>query len=259
MLSTTTADELHHVRGSPTGRPRRAVSAMSVASKPFASRGSRRRQTWAVAIIVVVAVGAAVWAVGHGSGPPVVTQQRSVEPFTSVQLAGSNLVSVRVGAPRSVAVHARTDMLDHVTTDVRAGTLVIADAPGHGNTKGPMGVLVTVPGLTSLSVAPGGSGLMDVGSISNQSLTVSLAGSGLVRATGTTAHLTVGLSGSGDVELGDVTSRDARVTVSGSGRAVVTATGTLNALVTGDGVIQYGGNPAQLATSVTGSGVIIPG
>lgn len=232
---------------------------MSVASRTFPSRRSRRRQTWTVAVILVVAVGAAVWAVGRGSGPAVVTQQRSVAPFTSVQLAGGNLVSVRVGAPRSVAVHARTDMLDHVTTDVHAGTLVIADAPGQANTKGPMLVSVTVPALTSLAVASSGSGLIKVDGLSSQSLTVTLAGSGLVRATGTTTHLTVGLSGSGDVELGDLTSRDARVTVSGSGRAAVSATGTLNALVTGDGVIQYSGNPAHLTTSVTGSGVIIPG
>ncbi|HUO70484.1 MAG TPA: hypothetical protein VMU39_06890 [Solirubrobacteraceae bacterium] len=39
----------------------------------------------------------------------------------------------------------------------------------------------------------------------------------------------------------------------------VTATRGLSAKVPGSGVIRYGGNPAQLATSTTGSGVIIPG
>jgi hypothetical protein len=182
-----------------------------------------------------------------------------VAPFTSVELAGSNLVTVRVGAPRSVAVHARRDMLGRVSTQVRGGALVIADVPGRGGTNGPTHVSVTVPALTSLAITPGGSGVVDVSPISNHSLAVTLAGDGVVTASGITTQLTVRLSGSGDVELGQLTARDVRATVSGSGHAVVMATGSLDALVTGDGVIQYAGSPAHLSTSVTGSGAIIPG
>lgn len=55
---------------------------------------------------------------------------------------------------------------------------------------------------------------------------------------------------------GDVVARDALAAVSGSGRIVVKATRSLDASVTDDGVIQYEGNPAGIATSVTGSGAI---
>jgi Putative auto-transporter adhesin, head GIN domain len=231
---------------------------MSVASRPFRSRASRRRQTWAVGALLLVAVALVVSNLG-ASNSPVVSQNRPVAPFTAVTLAGSHLVEVQVGASRSVVVHARRDMLDHITTEVRSGTLVIGDTPGSANTQGPMRVSVTVPSLTSLTVTPGGSGMMDIAALDDHSLTVSLAGSGLLRANGTVTQLKVDVSGSGDVELGGLTSRDARVTLSGSGRAVVTATRSLNALVTGSGVIQYGGHPAHVTTSVTGSGVIIPG
>ena len=230
---------------------------MSVASRTIPSRAFRRRRTVALAVIVLIAVGLIVWAVGR-SNPPVVAQTRSVAPFTSVTLAGNNLVDVQTGSSRSVVVHARVDMLDHVTTHVRTGTLVIGDSRRHANTEGPVRVSVTVPVLTSLTISPSGSGLMTVTRLHTNTLAVTLGGSGLVRAIGTISHLTVDLGGSGDLELGDLTARDARVTVSGSGRAMVTATNRLAALVSGDGVIQYGGNPAHVTTSVTGDGVIVP-
>jgi Putative auto-transporter adhesin, head GIN domain len=237
----------------------KVVNVMSVASRPIPGRGSLRALIVVGAVVLLIAVAAAVWAIGRGSGSPVVTRVRPVAPFTSVTLAGSNLVNVQVGSARSVIVHARADMLDHVTTVVRAGTLVIADAPGRANIEGPMRVWVTMPALTALTISPAGSGLLSVTGLHNNALTVMLSGSGLLRAAGSTTHLRVGLSGSGDLELGELTARDARVTVSGSGRAMVTATSNLAALVSGDGVIQYGGSPTHVTTSVTGSGTIIPG
>ena len=52
---------------------------------------------------------------GTGSGVAS-TQARSVAPFTGVDLAGSNNVIVRVGARRSVVVHADSNLLSRVTT-----------------------------------------------------------------------------------------------------------------------------------------------
>jgi hypothetical protein len=232
---------------------------MSVASKSAHLRLPHGHHARAVLLIVLCAIGVGVWVIARNSRPPVVTQTRPVAPFTSVALAGSNDVTVLVGARQSVSVRARQDMLGHVSTHVRDRTLVIADVPGRGSAAGPMGISVAVPTLTSLAIAPGGSGMMDVGPVANRSLTVVLAGSGLLRASGITDRLTVRLTGSGDLELGQLTARDAHVTVSGSGRAAVTATRSLAAVLSGSGMIQYGGNPAHLSTSVSGSGVIIPG
>jgi hypothetical protein len=205
----------------------------------------------------VIALG--VWLVVQSSGSSAVTQTRSVAPFSGVQLAGSNLVTIRVGTEQSVAVHARKDMLDRVTTQVVGGTLVIADAAGNGSTKGPMTVSVTVPALDSLSIPASGSGIVTATGIDTAAFTVTLSGSGVIRASGTTTRLDVTVGGSGDAELQPLGARDVRALVSGSGAVAVTANRSLNASVTGDGVIRYAGNPTQLSTSVTGTGVIIPG
>ena len=45
----------------------------------------------------------------------------------------------------------------------------------------------------------------------------------------------------------------------GLAEIVVTATKTLDATVSGSGAIFYGGDPSQVTTSVTGSGVVMRG
>jgi len=122
-----------------------------------------------------------------------------------------------------------------------------------------MSVSVGVPSLDSLTIAQNGGGVMTVTGVKAQSFSVTVAGSGLVQASGTATRLVVSLGGSGDVELDQLLARDVQAVVSGAGRIAVTATGSLRASVHGSGVIQYLGNPAPLVTNVTGDGVILPG
>ena len=47
--------------------------------------------------------------------------------------------------------------------------------------------------------------------------------------------------------------------MTGSGRILVTVTGSLDASVSGTGVIAYRGAPSHVSTSVTGTGVVTRG
>lgn len=209
------------------------------------------------AVLGLLALGA--WRLILNGGVSVVSQSRSVAPFSAVELAGGNIVTVRAGARQSVVVHAHENMLDHITTRVIVGNLVIANAPTTQGTKGPISVSVAVPSLKSVTITRGGSGIVTVNGINGPTFTVAVAGDGVLRASGTVARLDVSLGGAGDVELDQLVARDALAILSGSGRIVITATRSLDASVTGDGVIQYQGKPARRDTSVTGSGAIIPG
>jgi len=75
-----------------------------------------------------------------------------VAGFTGLDLAGSNNVTVIVGGPQSVVVRADSNLINHVTTGVVAGTLVIGDT-GSFTTRTPMSVEVTVPSLTALNLS----------------------------------------------------------------------------------------------------------
>ena len=227
----------------------------SVALRP---RAPHRYALVAVAAVLLGLLALGVWQLTQNGASRVVSQTRSVAPFSAVELAGSNIVTVRVGARQSVIVHAHANMLDRVTTQVVTGHLVIGDAHTRQATKGPVSVSVGVPSLKSVTIPHSGSGIITATGINTPSFMVTLAGSGILRASGTATRLNVTIGGSGDVELDQLVSRDALAVVSGSGRIVITASRSLNASVTGDGVIQYGGNPVGLTTSVTGNGVIIP-
>lgn len=181
------------------------------------------------------------------------TQTREVAKFAGLDLAGSNVVTVRVGSGQSVVVRADHNLLGRITTVVQAGTLVIGNTGSFG-TKTPMSVDVSVPSLDSITLS--GSGIISVEGVETEHLGVTLSGSGVLRASGTVSRLDVSLGGSGDAQLEGLIARDVRAVVSGSGRILVTAVRTLDASVPGTGAIVYGGDPKLLTTSVTGTGAI---
>lgn len=168
----------------------------------------------------------------RGSGHAV-TEGRTVPSFTAVELAGTNAVIVRVGSPRSVAVTADDNLVDHVSTTVRDGRLVIGDV-GSFTTRAPMRVSVSVPSLDAVE-------LSDTGSVTVRGVT--------------TSPLAVSLSGTGTIDLRDLVARDATVVLDGTGDVRVHATGTLDATLTGTGSIRYSGHPT-VTSRTTGTGSI---
>jgi hypothetical protein len=204
-----------------------------------------------MAALAVVAIAIALLA--YGSSGVAATQTRAVATFSRLDLAGSNNVTIVVGRPQSVVVHADSNLINHITTDVVAGTLVI----GHTDSftaSGPMSVDVSVPSLTELSLS--GSGQISATGISTSQLTVTISGSGLVSATGTATRLDVTINGDGKAQLSQLTARDVHAVISGSGLIQVTATASLDAAIPGSGTIIYSGNPPQVTSSVTGSGAV---
>ena len=192
----------------------------------------------------------------EGSGVAA-TQIRDVTSFSSVELAGSNNVVIRVGEKQSVVVRADDNLLDRVTTEVRSGKLVIANTPGSLATKSPMSVEVTVPTLSALTLT--GSGNIVVNGIGAESLKVALPGSGTLTGSGTATRLDVTVGGSGMVQFTRLIANDVRAVVSGSGSIFITATKSLDASVSGSGAILFAGNPQDVTKSITGSGAITGG
>ncbi len=189
----------------------------------------------------------------RGSGIAV-TQTRHVPSFTAVDLAGSNVVTIRVGDRQSVAVHGDDNLIGFVTTRVVAGTLVISDTRSF-STNASMDVNLTVPSLSMLKLS--GSGTVSATHVRSARFTVALSGSGIVRASGSAAQLSVTVGGSGEALLFELVARDARAVIGGSGEVRVTATHSLSAAVPGSGVILYAGTPAHVIRSVSGSGAIV--
>ena len=191
----------------------------------------------------------------QGSGAAA-TSTRALPSFSGIDLAGSNNITVVAGTRQSVVVHADSNLLGHVTTQVKAGTLIIGDA-GSFNAKSPMYVEVSVLSLTALDLS--GSGNVTVTGVRASQLTVTVPGSGDIAATGSVTRLNISIDGSGDAQFSGLIARNADVVIGGSGSIFVTATQSLDAKVPGSGAVLYSGNPAHVTTSITGSGAVTPG
>ena len=231
---------------------------MTVSPTPIAARHEPRRLLVAgMALFALAGIGAALLLHASAEGPVVgsgvaATETRAVPPFTSVELAGGNSMTIQLGTSRSVVVQADDNLLANVTTKVEDGHLVVATT-GSFSTLTPMSVAVTVPSLDGLTLS--GAGSVDAVGIRAPELTLLLSGIGLVQATGTVQRLDATLSGTGDLELGGLDAQAVRAALPGSGRIVVTAHGTLDASIPGTGSIEYSGNP-RLTQSITGTGTI---
>jgi len=241
---------------------------VAITSAPHDSDRTARRSQRAlivavIAAVAVVAIGVALL-VRNGGSPGsgvrgsgiAASQTRAVAAFSRLDLAGSNNVTVVVGARQSVVVHADSNLISRVTTQVVAGTLVIGNAGGF-TTRTPMSVDVSVPSLTVLNLS--GDGQISVTGVKAPRLAVTVSGSGLLSAAGATTRLDVTLSGAGQAQLDQLIARDVHAVVTGSGLIQVTATTSLDAAVPGTGAIIYSGNPPQVTTSVTGTGAVTRG
>jgi hypothetical protein len=241
---------------------------MVVLSPPVHDRPASSRRIGLLAVVAVVAVAAVVVFVGLavrddgvsssgtvGSGVAV-TEYRELEPFSRVELAGANIVMVRVGPAQSVAVTADDNLVDHVTTTVRSGSLLIADDVGSFSAKTPMMVTVSLPSLDGVTLS--GSGAFTVEGVSGTDFIADLSGSGTMKASGTVDHLTAVLSSSGTVDLQDLVARSVIARLEGTGVMNVHATSTLDATLTGTGSIVYSGSPV-VTTHDTGTGSITGG
>jgi hypothetical protein len=118
-------------------------------------------------------------------------------------------------------------------------------------------VAVSLPALDHLTL--GGDGNIEVTGVDARRLTVALAGSGNVAVTGTTTTLNVTISGEGTALLRGLDARDATAALSGDGTIMLTATRSLDAEISGNGTILYGGNPSRVTQRVTGNGAITAG
>jgi hypothetical protein len=242
---------------------------MTIVSAPHHDRQTppRTKLEWAafITLLILAAIGVVLLARDvlpgsstssgvQGSGVAA-TSTRALPNFSGIDLAGSNNVTVMAGARQSVVVHADTNLLSHVTTQVKAGKLIIGDV-GSFAAKSPMYVEVSVPSLAALDLS--GSGNITVTGIKASRLTVTLPGSGDISASGSVTRLNISIDGSGNAQCSGLIARNVDVVVSGSGDIFVTATQSLDAKVAGSGAVLYSGNP-QVTTSITGSGDVTPG
>lgn len=188
----------------------------------------------------------------EGSGV-IARETRPLKGFDAIRLLGSADVYVSFGEEESVVVEADDNILPLVETGVRGGALVI-DLKSNTSisTMNPVQVTVTMKSLKGVSLP--GSGNITIVGLDGEAVDLDLPGSGNITAEGAADTVNVRMSGSGNISCDKLQARSAQVRLNGSGNITVFADETLDVNLRGSGNVYYHGEPAQVNTSIPGSG-----
>ncbi|HZF43328.1 MAG TPA: head GIN domain-containing protein [Sphingomonadaceae bacterium] len=205
----------------------------------------------------------------------------SVTDFDRIRVDGPYRVTLTTGrSPGARAVGAQA-AIEGVAVEVQGRTLIVRRNTqtwgGYpGASAGPVEVRVTGYTLraaalngagslaidkvkgASLDLVVAGSGLLTVGAIEADRLTVGVTGNGRARIAGKAAIAQLGVRGTGSIEATALVAKDAKIAADGPGEISVTATVTAGVVSAGAGQIVVLGNPA-CTVKATGSGTVTCG
>ncbi len=204
-----------------------------------------------------------------GEGP-VISEERSLEPFKRVQNALSADVYIRQGPQEEIRIEAQENILNNIITKVRNGRLEMGfdeNVRRHDGIK----IWITIPEVRELSVSGSGA-LYSEGQIEAEELELNISGSGDARLLAMVDYLEANISGSGKVKLegqanelnfrvsgsGEIDAlgmpaKVANVHISGSGDCFLEVHDRLDVSISGSGDVSYRGQPV-VNSSISGSG-----
>jgi hypothetical protein len=190
----------------------------------------------------------------EGSGN-VITETRELTTFHAVELNGAGEVTIEPGDSASITLMVEDNLIPYLTINVTGGRLVIGVRENIAfQNKEMMIYRVTYPDTLDELVI-GGNGNMIVMS-AGEAMTARINGAGNITLTGSGERLTVEINGAGQVNARDFAVNEAKATINGMGVITVNAADSLNAIIGGNGNIQYAGNP-RVTEDIKGIGAIV--
>ena len=211
----------------------------------------------------------------EGSGT-IVTEERTPGDFHAIRLTmPADLILIPGDAPR-VLIETDDTIIPVISTNTRDGVLTIATTRLCVRPTGKPRVTVIYRNLDEVAIlgtgdvtgegviaaetvklSITGAGSMDL-AVATRVLATTIAGMGTVNLSGSATDHNLVIPGAGTVNAARLDTGNTTVEITGSGNADVHARDTLSVRITGNGNVQYSGNPRSLQQSVTGIGSVKP-
>ena len=203
-----------------------------------------------------------------------VKESRDLPLFEGVSLSFSGNVYITQGTSQRVEIEADKNTLEIIETRIENNVLVLKYKNGQWRDLGKVIVHITMPGISSLSIAGSGdiicnnpvqvhevelnvsgSGSLKMDHLTFHEIDAAVSGSGNISLSGNgdPGELDVRITGSGNLNAGELSVGEAVVNITGSGSATVFVVKELETNITGSGSVYYKGNPIINANAV-GSG-----
>jgi hypothetical protein len=202
---------------------------------------------------------AAAVAVIAGCSPPgikgdgsITTTNLPIADFSALEVAGAYQIQWSSGKP-ALSISTDQNLLPLITTSMSDGSLHIDCKENLRPTKG-ITIIVSSASLTDLQL--NGAISMTASNLSGKELKLEANGASSIIVYGSVTNLEANLSGATKLNGTSLHTQTAKVSLNGASYADVTVTETLNASISGVGVLTYGGNPKSVEKNVSGVGKI---
>jgi hypothetical protein len=230
---------------------------------------------------IVLAAALAWWTLNRGGGGgTVVTETRTVDTFSKLDVTGSMELTLVPAAREEVAVEAAPSVQSQVRVRTEGSTLRISGGETRrwwhsilGSGRGGPAPKVTVRfkkleaislagtvrmtaaklDADTLRIAAAGGSTVRIDDLNARAL--KLSGAGALKATlaGKVVDQDISISGAGEVHAEQLASENAKVSVSGAGSIVLRVEKKLTASISGAGSVEYYGDP-EVRQQVSGVG-----
>lgn len=195
-------------------------------------------------LAAAIAAGFLATQASHAEAPAApVTLQRTVAPFSAIELSGPYEVVVRAQGRQALTLSGEHKQLEGIETFVRGDTLVVRPVErigfhfSWGKRRAPVVIHITASQLKSLAMS--GSGDVELAQLAGEGLSLKVDGPGDLQAAGAVRELTVRASGSGDLDLHRLKAANVDLDMSGPGDVRLSGVGNLlTASVSGSGDLE---------------------
>jgi len=191
-----------------------------------------------------------------GSGP-IVTENRSLDNFTIVQVSGSTDVIINQSPTFSIEVRGYANLLPYFETKVASKALELHYKNNINVSNDNVQVIVNMPMLTAVGTN-GSANIQAAGNFTGSGgITATVTGSGnIFIERGIVDYFYSSISGSGNIQAFGLHAKNAEAHTSGSGNVELSSSNELYVHIAGSGNVYYKGNPTVNA-NITGSGAVI--
>src|SRR5260221_4845055 len=182
------------------------------------------------------------------------TENRPIADFSALEVTGAYQIKWSSGKP-ALSISTDQNLLPLIKTSVTGNTLQIEPEQTLAPTKG---ITINLSSASLADVRLTGAISFTASKLSGHELKLESNGASSISVDGSVTNLEATMSGASKLDAKSLQTQTATVSLNGASYADVTVTDTLNASISGTGLLTYSGNPKSVEKTVSGLGRIRP-
>lgn len=208
----------------------------------------------AVTLVAAVAVIAGCSRPGIKGDGVLKTETRPISDFSALEATGGYKIEWSKGKP-ALTISSDQNLLPLIKTIVSGQTLQIDWEENLVPTKG---IKIVLSSASLADVKLNGGISLTARQLTGPDLKLESNGASDISVDGSVTNLEANLSGASRLNAKSLQTQNATLSLNGASFGDVTVTDTLNASISGAGVLTYSGNPKSVEKHVSGAGSIRP-